>query len=108
MHRIQNFFHICRQKTNFNLSIKLLPAVGVCFIIGIFLIFSGILLSSDVTQEQYREIQTMAKQIDYPQTQTMAYHLLTNEVIRKNDYFRLVRAYQFETKNIKVYPPEGR
>ncbi|WP_155756734.1 hypothetical protein [Acinetobacter nectaris] len=53
-------------------------------------------------------MKSIAGQTLYPQTQAMAYQLLTQENIQKSDYFRLVRAYQFEIANIKTYPAEGR
>ncbi|MCF8998692.1 hypothetical protein [Acinetobacter nectaris] len=108
MQKFINFFNVLKKKPYSHPSFDICSCWGVVLTILSVFLFCLFLLCSSVTDEQYHQVKSIAGQTLYPQTQAMAYQLLTQENIQKSDYFRLVRAYQFEIANIKTYPAEGR
>ncbi|WP_343596752.1 hypothetical protein [Acinetobacter sp.] len=76
----------------------------VVFIVVSVLFLGYLLLTSPIKPNQYPKIQRLALMGQYPQTQNLAEQLLRQPQVNKQQYFRLIRAFQYEQKAIKQYP----
>ena len=61
-------------------------------------------LKLPVNPLQYQQVLQFSQQASHPKTQQMAVHILENSQIRREDYLKLLSAYQFESSRIKEYP----
>ncbi|MEB3766331.1 hypothetical protein [Acinetobacter sp. MD2] len=75
----------------------------VFIIVGVFS-FAYVLLLSPIQSAQYIQIQQFSLMGQYPQTQSLAKSLLEQSAINKQQYFRLLRAFQYEQQGIQQYP----
>ena len=77
------------------------------FIIGMILIILAVAtfaLLRPINLEQYRLVTQYSKQATFPKTQKIAKQLQHQDVIKKIEYLRLLRAYHFENSHVKEYP----
>ena len=77
------------------------------FIIGmisVILIVATFALLRPISSDQYRLVKQYSKQATLPKTQKIANQLQHQDVIKKIEYLRLLRAYHFENSHIKEYP----
>lgn len=75
--------------------------IGMIFIILTVATFA---LLRPINSEQYRLVTQYSKQAALPKTQKIANHLKHQDVIKKIEYLRLLRAYHFENSHVKKYP----
>ncbi|WAU72176.1 hypothetical protein [Acinetobacter sp. TR11] len=61
-------------------------------------------LKRPVNPLQYQQVLQFSQQASHPKTQQMAVHILENSQIRREDYLKLLNAYQFESSRIREYP----
>lgn len=73
-------------------------------IVIIILLISSIALSQPISKQQFMNVTFLAKQAAFPKTQEMAKNLIQNYPIRTVEYFRLMRAHQFEQARAKQLP----
>ncbi|MEB3752939.1 hypothetical protein [Acinetobacter sp. MD2(2019)] len=83
----------------------------IVFLVFIVLVLGYLLLTAPIQTTQFSNIQQLASMGQYPQTQSLASSLLQQPQINKQQYFRLIRAFQYEQRAIQHYPaldPEHR
>ena len=77
---------------------------SVALMILIIAIFAVLALIRPINTAHYHNVERLATQEVYSDTQKVALSLLAKEVIYTADYFRLMHAYQLEKQQIKTYP----
>lgn len=75
----------------------------VCMIVGMVFL-ATLALIRPITPTQYQHITQYSQQAAYPKTQQLALHLRQQQQISIAEYFRFLRAYNFEKQHIKEYP----
>lgn len=60
--------------------------------------------SQSINSQNYNNVIFLSTQENHPHTQAMARHLLQQDQIRKIEYFKLMRAQQQESHQVKEYP----
>lgn len=82
-----------------------LPAYGIILLIIFVFLFTYFILISPVSVAQKRNVMQIASQAEFPFTQHMAKQLLKHtSPVNKMQYFRLIRAYGHESRQIRTYP----
>lgn len=89
-------------KSKFSFAYYLHYFIG--FIVFSVFLLGYLLLNSPIQSTQYLKVQHFAVMGEYPQTQNLAVMLLKQSEINKQQYFWLIRAFQYEKKAIKQYP----
>lgn len=95
-----------RQIFNKISEIKLQHYYNLFAIIIVFcIILSGFYaLSRPVSVIEFQQIKKISEQAIYPKSQKLAQTILMKPEIHRDDYFKLIHAYQSEYKAIKQYP----
>lgn len=75
-------------------------------IIVVVISISFVAARHPVSSEQYFEIQKLALQQSFPQTQNMAHLMLMQDRICVVDFYRLMHAQHYESSRIQIYPAE--
>ena len=81
----------------------------ICNVLVAVILFSIFIVAYNALQRpvntmQYQQVIQFSQQASHPKTQQMAVHILENSQIRREDYLKLLNAYQFESSRIKEYP----
>ena len=99
-----NKAQILKIQASFKLEYVLNMIVIIMIVICMMMTLNTLL--KPVSQEDFNEIHGLAVQESYPKTQKMAKSLMQHQPIQTVDYFRLIRAYHYESSHIKRYPAE--
>lgn len=76
----------------------------VSIIIVVIIFFAVFIVLIPIESNKYHQVEVLSEQATYPATQKMARKLLIQEQIKFAEYFRLMRAHQFESSKVKQYP----
>ena len=95
----QNFLKL-RNEIKLERIYNIVVAVMIIFM----LMLAFIALQRPITASQHQVIVNLSHVANNPETQKMAYRLLQHQDVNRSEYFRLMRAYQFENAKVKYYP----
>lgn len=75
----------------------------ILVIVIIVILLATIASMRPISLSQYHKVKELAVQEVYPETQSMAQHMLYKEKIYRVDYMRLMHAEHFESSRIQHY-----
>ncbi|MGQ2385857.1 hypothetical protein [Acinetobacter ursingii] len=76
----------------------------VAIMIIAMLLLAFIALQRPISHPQYQIVVNLSDMANNPETQKMARQLLHEQMINRAEYFKLMRAYQFENAKARHYP----
>lgn len=95
----QNFLKLGNQ-----IKLERIYNIIVAVIIIAMLVLAFIALQRPISTPQYQIIVNLSHMANNPETQKMAHQLLNHQSINRAEYFKLMRAYQFENSKARHYP----
>ncbi|WP_130802761.1 hypothetical protein [Acinetobacter ihumii] len=95
----QNFLKL-RHEIKLERIYNVVVAVMIIFILAL----AYIALQRPISVSQHQMMLNLSQMANNPETQKMASQLLQQQVIKRSEYFKLMRAYQFENAKAKHYP----
>lgn len=93
-----------KSSVNFQKIRIYLPKLSFLVLFLFIFIFAYLLLLDTVSNSQHQAIKQLSQQVEFPKTQQLALSFLEQPAVNKKQYFQLIRAFQYEKQNIKVYP----